>query len=324
MPLGPNLGSDTNRFLRPERFEKVWKGRLPLVIFLWLLLLETALNLDKLSEECYERPSLFHTILITIGTVVPTVYVLSTFFFGFDRLIWSLGLFFGLGEAFPVTHKASLTVHWPISFEYVLFAASFTSLLFILYRLEGLKRFSISTFFIWAVGTFYMIDTFYPEGQVTVLQSIVPLIVRVVAWTLIPMGYQVQYSWSRCLITVSRPGSFPFAAYIYWPCAGVYSMFIYTFVILLFLKGTTISLKGKIGYFTVGAVGTFIVNALRVATICKLGVDHGREAGELFHTYYGELFFIAWIIIYPLIIIGSHRLWTKLSHSESPSKATER
>lgn len=313
--LSQNLWSNTQRFLRPERFEKVWKGHLLLVIFLWLIVLETALNWNKLLERYFKRPKCFTIVLIVIVSIAPTVYVLSTFFFGLDQLIWDLGELVGLGEGFP-TYETSLIVHWPLSLEYLLFATFFTVFLLLLYGTEGLRCFSISAFFIWAVGAFYTIDTFHPFGQATILQSIVPWIVTVVTLILEPMGYHVQYNFTNCLLTVNKPGSDPFRALIYWPCAGVYSLFIYTFVILLFLKGTAISLKGKVIYFIVGAVGTFFVNCLRVAAICKLAVDQGPEAGKLFHTYYGELFFIAWIIIYPLIIIGSHKLWMKLSKSK--------
>jgi thaumarchaeosortase len=297
-------------FLNPTTFQKVWKGYVPFLVFLWLVLLEMALNWNKPLEKSRDSPAKFKAVLTAFFGSASTIYVLAFYLSGLDQLVLHVGRLAGLSGSL-------LTISWPISLEYLLFAAFFTLLLLLLYGVEGLTRFSISTFFIWSFGAFYTLDTFYPYGKVTILQNIVPLIVSVVTLTLGPMGYHVQYNYSRCLVTVNKPGSYPFMAQIFWPCAGVYSLFIYTFVILLFLKGTTISLKGKVLCFIVGAVGTFFVNALRVAAICKLAVDQGSEAGKMFHTYYGELFFIAWIIIYPLIIIGSRRLWKKLSKAKS-------
>ena len=297
-------------FLNPTLFQEVWKGYLPFLIFLWLFLLEIVLNWKKPLAKSCGFPTWFEAILTASLGSASTIYVLAFHLFDLDQLVLDVGRLAGLSGWF-------LETSWPISLEYLLFAAFFTLLLLFLYGVEGLTRFSISTFFIWSFGAFYILDTFFPYGKVTILQNIVPLIVSVVTLTLGPMGYHVQYNYSRCLVTVNKPGSYPFMAQIFWPCAGVYSLFIYTFVILLFLKGTTISLNGKVLCFIVGAVGTFFVNALRVAAICKLAVDQGSEAGKMFHTYYGELFFIAWIIIYPLIIIGSRRLWTKFSKAKS-------
>ena len=63
----------------------------------------------------------------------------------------------------------------------------------------------------------------------------------------------------------------------------------------------------------IGAVGTFMVNVLRIVTICIIGTNIGEEAMNLFHSYFGELFFIAWIMTYPLTIINSRTIWVKLS-----------
>jgi len=295
--------------LNPTMFQEVWKGHLPFLIFLWLVLLEITLNWNRPLEESRDFPTGFKAVLTTFFGIAPTIYVLAFFLSFLGQRVLDVGRLAGLSGWF-------LETSWSISVDYMLFATFFTLLLLFLYGVEGLKRFSISTFFIWSFGAFYTMDTFYPFGKVTVLQNIVPWIVSVVALTLGPMGYHIRYNSTNCLLTVNKPGSYPFAAYIYWPCAGVYSLFIYTFVILLFLKGTAISLKEKVIYFIGGAVGTFFVNGLRVATICKLAVDQGPEAGRLFHTYYGELFFIAWIILYLLIIIGSHKLWMESSKAK--------
>jgi thaumarchaeosortase len=290
----------------PTMFQEVWKGYLPLLIFLWLVLLEITLNWNKPLQKPRSFPTGFKVVLTAFFGIAPTIYVLAFFLSDLDQLVLNVGRLAGLSGWF-------LETSWPISLQYLVSATFITLLLLLLYKGEGLRRFSASTFFIWSFGAFYTMDTFYPYGKVTVLQNIVPWIVGVVALTLSPMGYHIQYNSNNCLLTVDKPGSYIFRAHVYWPCAGVYSLFIYTFVTLLFLKGTAISLKGKVIYFIAGAVGTFFVNALRVATICKLAVDQGQDAGRLFHTYYGELFFIAWIIIYPFIILGSRKLWMKLS-----------
>jgi exosortase/archaeosortase family protein len=96
-------------------------------------------------------------------------------------------------------------------------------------------------------------------------------------------------------------GGWPFV--IYWPCAGVHSLFIYTFVILLFLKGSPMSLGAKIGSLVIGAVGTFFVNILRIVSIVDISITQGDAFGQYFHNYLGELFFLFWIVIYLFALV---------------------
>ncbi len=66
--------------------------------------------------------------------------------------------------------------------------------------------------------------------------------------------------------------------------------------------------------FAVGAVGTFFVNVLRIVSICTLWVNVGPEAAQMFHTYYGELYFIVWIMLYLSAIFFGPKILTKLAN----------
>ena len=338
--------------LDPPSFEIVWKGRSPLLLFLWFLLLELALGWKKLVDERGVW-TWFRVAGVTVAATAPTMYVVSAFFFGVKDNIWELGELLG----------ATTLMHWPICFEYVLFTAFFVASVGLMWKIEGFKLFSISIFFLGATSFFNMIDTFYPEGTISFLQAFAPFtascVVRVLNW----MGYSTQIDPLLSKIygmpILDHPG-LPLLG-IGWPCAGVHSLFIYTFVILLFLKGSPFALQKEIvraaipkrlksiarserisfllkrriirativagekfvvNFFRmsplfiivgVGAVGTFIVNVLRIATLCIIGPHVGREVWYVFHSYYGELFFIAWIVIYLLTILYGHKILAKLS-----------
>ena len=58
--------------------------------------------------------------------------------------------------------------------------------------------------------------------------------------------------------------------------------------------------------FVIGAVGTYIVNILRIVSIYVIAINQGDW--RTFHDYYGELYSITWIIAYLLIIILSRRI----------------
>jgi hypothetical protein len=50
---------------------------------------------------------------------------------------------------------------------------------------------------------------------------------------------------------------------------------------------------------------------LRIATIFMIGAGGGDIYP--FHNYYGPLYSISWIISYPLVIIATRALWTKIA-----------
>ena len=251
---------------------------------------------------------------------VPTAYVISVSKFGLSYEIVELGKIFGLPAS-------ALYNHWPLSLEYLVLTAFFTASLLFVYRVDGFKRFSVSLFFIGATGTFYLIDTFYPFGTLTMLQAFVPLTSSFVGLILSWLGYEVlilsrlgkpeDYTYLRI-----AEGHSSFEVAIYWPCAGLHSLLIYAFAILLFIKDIKISPKMKLAYVAIGAFGTFIVNTLRIASICIIGINAGANAAQMFHTYYGELFFIGWMLAYPLAIICTPKIWTKLSPLRIKLKTT--
>lgn len=333
----------------PNSFELAWKGRTPLLLFLWLMLLELALGWKKLLNRKIGW-TWFRTATVVVTVAAPTIYVISAFFLGLSHYVEELGRLVG----------ATLLEHWPISLEYLLFTAFFISSVWLMYQSNGLKRFSVSLFFLGATTFFYMIDTFYPFGTIVALQAFAPLTASSAVHVLNWMGYNAAISRYQLGMPVLQLKGEDVAA-IGWPCAGIHSLVIYTFLILLFLKDSPFALrqeairaaipkrlrfmarskktdfllrdkitraaitateKSVVNFFRmaplyiivgVGAVGTFIVNVLRIVTICIIGLNVGEEAMKLFHSYYGELFFISWVLIYLMMVIYSHEIWTKLS-----------
>jgi thaumarchaeosortase len=146
-----------------------------------------------------------------------------------------------------------------------------------------------------------MIDTFYPYGTFTALQSLVPVTTSGVTAILNLLGYTTE-TWPAgqegLYLEVSLGSGNPYTAIIAWSCAGSHSLFLYSFMIMLFLRGTSISQMRKIVYVAVGAAGTFFVNILRIVTIYVIGIGSGDSPAKLFHEFYGEFFFIAWMFIY--------------------------
>jgi thaumarchaeosortase len=305
-------------------FNYLWKGRAPYLLFLWLLFLEAYLGWKKLKK----KPISFwnkRTLLALASLTLPTIYAVSMSL-GLKSGIIGVGVAFGL----PVqgTDEWFLTHSWPFSFEYLLFAAFFLTSIWLLYGGKGLRSFAVSSFFLGGVGIFYMIDTFYPYGTFTVLQSFVPVTVSGATSVLNFMGYGTRIfpgGTDGLRLSVTGAGS-SYSAIVSWSCAGSHSLFLYSFMIMLFLRGTSISRMRKIIYVAVGAVGTFFVNTLRIVAILSAGVNSGPSLAATFHEFYGEFFFIAWMFIYlSIIFISETRLIdkiTSLRKSNSPLPET--
>ena len=305
-----------------KSFNLLWKGRAPYFLFLWLFLLETGLGWKKLKIKRitgWTKATVLKIGLTTIVMLLPSLYAVGLFF-GLNDEIINIGRAVGVpilnGDEWFVTHS------WPFSLEYILFTVFFVASIWLLYGFRGLKSFTVSSVFIGGVGAFYMIDTFYPYGTFTVLQSFVPVTVFGASSILNLLGYGTQTFPGGAdglgLSVIGVEGSY--SALISWSCAGSHSLFLYSFMIMLFLRGTSISRKRKIIYVVVGAVGTFFVNILRIVAILTAGVSGGDTLAMQFHEFYGEFFFIVWMFIYlSLVFLSETRLIGKISSMRTPN-----
>ena len=305
--------------LDPDSFEMTWKGRTYQLFFLWLFSLETIMNWEKLRIEERGLKSI-RTIAFIITLLLPTIYVVAANYFGLNTMIMELAR----------QHNVPLVDWMPLSIEYLVFAVLFVLIILLAYGINGLMDASISMLFLAIIGVIYMIDTLYPYGKFTPFQFLVPTTTVLAANVLNLMGYETSMSFRSnhptygsmpCLEAKNSLGeSVEFG--IAWPCSGIESLLIYTITILLFLKKTTIPWKQRIIYFVVGAIITYFINILRVATIFVIAINYGATSAQVqsFHSYYGQLYSITWIIAYPLIIIGSRALWGKIGNWKTSTK----
>jgi len=297
-------------------FDYLWKGRAPYFLFLWLLLLETYLGWKHLKEE---DGSFWNkkTILTIVILLLPTIYAVGLYIGLYDAIL-ELGTLVGV----PVAQFGEwyLTHSWLYSLEYIIFAAFFIASIWLLYGIRGLKSFAVSSFFIAGVGVFYMVDTFYPYGTFTTLQSFVPITTSAASILLNLLGYGTQTfsgGTDGLGLIVTGAGGKTYQAIVSWSCAGSHSLFLYSFMIMLFLRGTSISRIRKIIYVVMGALGTFFVNILRIVAILLAGVSNGASLAATFHEFYGEFFFIAWMFIYLTVIyLLETRVFPKFSNKQ--------
>lgn len=303
-------GSFTHRFL----FLSTFKGRMFYLFFLWLLFIESVIDWDKIVERKPRNRFRIFAFLVCVG--IPLIYVLSINFWGLDRVILSLGEDFGIPERYPSSARDyALNFHWVLCVEYVMFAVSFLVAVFLAYKKEGLGFFSIGLSLLVGMSVIYTIDAFYPAGSFKPFEMLALPTAACAAAILDILGYSFVLAFDTTRVH-PQYGSMPIInGYIGigWPCAGVHSLFLFTVIILLFFKRSSISTLRKFIYFVVGALGTYFVNVLRIVSYFVILWNDGVDIlswhldASFFHNSVGELYFISWIFIYLLIIVCIER-----------------
>jgi exosortase/archaeosortase family protein len=312
-------------YLYPNSFEETWKGRTYYLFFIWLALLETILSWEELETNKINKLRSKRTIGLIVFLLLPTFYVLITNFLGLNSAIVQWYMQF-MGSEYDYSWWAQ---HMPLSIEYFAYGTIFLITNIIIRGKKRLTTFSISTSLLFAIGTFYIVDNFFPYGRIMLLQLPALPTAHLAANILNLMGYQTGISISITsyqgwmpVLTIRDPHSLGrFVTFgIGWVCSGVESLIIYTITIMLFLKKSAIQWKHRIIYFMIGAVITFFVNVLRIVSIFDIAMKYGWRPDYTppevarFHDYYGPLYSIIWIISYPLIIIGGTALWRKIKN----------
>jgi exosortase/archaeosortase family protein len=308
----------------PSSFEETWKGRTYYLFFIWLVFLETILSWEELETSKISKLRSKRAIGLIIFLLLPTFYVIITNFLGLNSAIaqWYTQY---MGPSLSAEEINWFAPLMPLSIEYFVFGVIFISIQVITHGKKGLTNFSISTSLLFAIGTFYIIDNLYPYGRIAPLQYPALPTTTLAANVLSLMGYQTKisigtdpyYGWMPILSAWDPKNPMKYATFgIGWPCAGVESLLLYTITILLFLKKSNISLKQRVVYFMFGAIVTYFINILRIATIFVIAMNTGVGSlqTQRFHEYYGPLYSIIWIISYPLIMIGSRALWRKIKN----------
>jgi thaumarchaeosortase len=280
----------------PESLLQSWKGRYIYLIFTFTIILEVILLWNKLSL----KSNLKNWIFGTTALLLPLFYIVYIYYLAHLDQIINLGRIVGVPS---IADELFLIYHWPITFELIFFSIFIIAYMLLTHGLTGIKQYSVALTLLLGTTIFFTIDTFFPFARFYPLQILVPATTYPVASLITFFGYKVQVFYGSVIYVEGRP-DFPLVS-INWPCAGIHSLMIYTAVMFLFLKNLNETRAWKIVVFGTGALGTFLANIFRILTFLLLGLKYGTNVANLFHDYYGELFFLCWIMIYfPILVYG--------------------
>jgi thaumarchaeosortase len=254
--------------------------------------------------------STLRTLSYVIAFFTPTIYVIIANYLGFNTWI----------VAWAVENNIYSGLWMPLALEYLVFALLHASLVLSFYRRKGLRDYSTSIVFLFAIGLIYTIDNLYPYGRFTLFQTLVPTTVTLAEKILNLLQYQTLVTSSEGTVNLMVWNAGGRATLgVAWPCAGIDSLILYT-ITFLFLKKTGISWKQKTAYFLVGAIIVYLINVLRVVTVFRIAVNGDNFVR--FHDYYGPLYSVIGIISYLLLILGGRLLRQRLHKSRQPIVAS--
>lgn len=298
----------------PSSYDLMWKGRMFYLFFLWLLFVETIINWDRIAESKITKMRSVRTAVFIIALALPVLYITVANFAGLNNAIMNLATNYNVVPQF--------VQFVPLSIEYLVLTGLSILILSLYYGTRKTSNFAISMIFLGVIGTVYMIDTLYPWGRFAPFQIFAPTTTQLSASVLNLMGYRTSivmqlFPNEGTLPVLTVQDAFGNTAIhpVAWVCSGVESLLIFSVTIPLFFKNSAIPWKHRIVYFAFGAVVTYFINALRIATIFILDLNGGDW--NTFHNVYGMLYSMAWIMSYPFLIIGSRALWGRIMRREN-------
>jgi len=280
--------------LKPTLFLWVWIGYASLVYSAFFLLL-TWLNYRLISKEETVNPNIPWLYVVSLLAAI-SVYQILLYSTALPQMISQAG------EALGIHGSKYLSFHWPILIDFSIFTVYTVGLIKFFFGFKALKRFIGPIIYLVAfIGTL-IIDIAYPFMDFVVLQMWVPVITFMVLHILRALGVDATYgSYGKSSLYTPRSGT----VIIAWPCAGVHSLLIYTAVVYSFLQNLDISRTRKLIYVSLGFLGTYMVNILRVTAI--IVSPYFGVSINLAHSYAGELFFITWIVVFLFVVVVIER-----------------
>jgi len=150
---------------------------------------------------------------------------------------------------------------------------------------------------------FFLLDAFFPYKGLGWLQVWAEFIVAAVCFLAWVSGQPI-YGHGNHLTILGKYGTWQLD--VFWPSVGVESMLIFSFVMIVIAVKLSAPSKRKIIYAVVGAVGTVLLNVVRVFMISCYGVccATSSEALDGFHNTIGQFLYPVWIVAFLLIVLN--------------------
>ncbi|MBS7656132.1 hypothetical protein KEJ50_06520 [Candidatus Bathyarchaeota archaeon] len=253
------------------------------------------------------------------GVSILLIYFIAIYRFNLQEFLFNYGKSFAVEGGLP---------SWVWLWDYIVFAISITVSLTSIFGIKALKQ--VVTPIVYCLGSalILLLDVFFPYQSIGFLAGVVPFIVNAVVFLLKASNVKILNNLFEAkdppwiyvkgnYLNVMGKERFVILE-VNWPCAGVLSLLIYSLIISILMVKLNASIKRKIIYASLGALGTFFINIFRIYLI-TLAIVYSAVDLKIFHETIGEALFIIWIIAYLLLVLKVESLLNRrLNHAFSP------
>lgn len=123
---------------------------------------------------------------------------------------------------------------------------------------------------------------------------VVPWEVRMVGVILYPFGFQPSVVGEYLAIGRTQP----FLIEIAWNCIGWQSLLFFLLTSWIGLQGDRYTNFSKVKAWTIGFLGTFLVNLGRIAFVAVIAFYFGQNVAIIFHDYGSTLAVLGWLFFF--------------------------
>ena len=191
---------------------------------------------------------------------------------------------------------------WGWLWDFVVITIFVTTAAMIMFGKKWIRIVIAGPVFLGGSAIILSLDTFFPFDTLGPLQYFVPYLVQTNVWVI--NAFELGLATARDNIMFLQGEHGPFVLQVFWPSAGVHSIIIYSLVMMAFLLKMNIKRNRKAMYFSLGILGTIVINMIRIfsLSIFALKVSTNPVEFEEYHSIAGEIMFLPWLFIFLLVV----------------------
>jgi thaumarchaeosortase len=244
--------------------------------------------------------------LVGLKIVISPKRLLATVPLAIITIAYLVGLEYGLRDYIlnsSEQYNVQLIYSWTWMWDFIVMAIFVISALTIYFGKRWIRIAPAGPIFLGGSAIILSLDAFFPYDTLGPLQYVVPYLVQANVWLIGVFDLGVATARDNIMFLRGDHGSM--VLQVFWPSAGVHSVIIYSLVMGAFLLKMNIARKRKSIYFTLGIIGTIIVNMIRIFSLSwyALKVTTNSAEWEEFHSVAGEIMFLPWLFAFLLIVI---------------------
>lgn len=280
-----------------------WEGQVGRGSFLFLAFIVIWEWLDSRKDLPVSSSKKRVILSVAIFAAVIGYYTVRVLSPEFRADLYNFGYSVGAGKG---------TDSFPLAIDYIAYLILAFLETVVLLGPGGFK--AITTPVVYSVGTLALVllDAFFPYDSLGFMQTWVGIVWGLVLGVLTLVGVRIAkipsdifyppavYLSGNKLFTFGSKGFMTII--IYWPSSGLVSMVIFSIVIAVIIIKMDMPVRRKAIYAAIGALGTFLVNVIRISMIVLYVMFVSLDV-KAFHDVIGEILFVIWIVIYILAIV---------------------